>query len=715
MPLPNMPSALGGAHPERSPLVPLTDGVRVATVRDVRREIMWHRVRKIFWLVTLALTLAGIGRLFADTVSKPMRTFGLGELRTVMTSPDGNHLATAGQSGAFLWDPAAATVRHRLEAHTGFVSVLAFSPDSRALLTAGRDEVIHCWDTDSGALIRSYIGHSGEITGVFFAPKGDTFVSCSLDGTTRVWDFETGAQLHSLVVTGTWINAVAFAPDGKHVATVANLPNAVVGLWNVAQEAQIRTFTGHVGQVWAIQFLPNGNLATGGDDRFVRIWDTATGNQIRALTGATNVILNLSFATNNALLIAGTQNGNIHAWNPDSGALVHSLLVPFSFTVSPSSQQPQVFTGGADELAQRVDLASGTVLQRYEGHSSSTTLSVSFSPDEQFVAVGGTEKFVRIWNATNGALVRALDGHPAGTYAATFSPDGTRLLTTKGLPQAAARLWTLASGTVEKEFLGHTSWLLTAAFSPNGERLITAGIDQTVRIWNVQTSTQQWSFTGHSGWVRSAAFAPNNRWAASGGDDLTARIWDTQTGQLLHTFANHAAPVKAVAFSPDGTEFLTLSDAGEVKIWNPVDGSFKREFQVPGGFVNAAAFSQDGQFILTGEGWPFMVARLWDSQTGELLRVFAGNTSPVESVAISPSGRMILTGADTTKLWSIADLAARLRVKRKGSGMELSWGTGMLQKAPNPNGPWEDLTAATSPHEVSAAEAAEFYRVLVHH
>src|SRR5258708_2362677 len=99
----------------------------------------------------------------------------------------------------------------------------------------------------------------------------------------------------------------------------------------------------------------------------------------------------------------------------------------------------------------------------------------------------------------------------------------------------------------------------------------------------------------------------------------------------------------------------------------------------PAAFLEAAVFSPDGRFILGGEGWPFFTARLWDARSGEVLRVFAGHTAPVVSVAFNASGTSILTGSDIVRLWSIADLAARLESERKPDGLELRWSAGTLQ------------------------------------
>jgi WD40 repeat protein len=65
---------------------------------------------------------------------------------------------------------------------------LAFSPDSKHLVHAGFDRVVHIWDIASGAEVVGLSGHTGMINGVAFAPDGKTLVSGSSDTTALLWD-----------------------------------------------------------------------------------------------------------------------------------------------------------------------------------------------------------------------------------------------------------------------------------------------------------------------------------------------------------------------------------------------------------------------------------------------------------------------------------------------------------------------------------------------
>ena len=117
------------------------------------------------------------------------------------------------------------------------------------------------------------------------------------------------------------------------------------------------------------------------------------------------------------------------------------------------------------------------------------------------------------------------------------------------------------------------------------------------------------------------------------------------------------ARLEAIDISPDGTRLLAGGWEGMAKLWT-ID-SDDPPLVIPHGktsFVNAASFSPDGKLVVTGSSdQTGGYLRVWDAQTGKLVRKLEGHEDSVLSVTFSRDGKRLLTGSydETARLWDV--------------------------------------------------------------
>jgi WD40 repeat protein len=349
---------------------------------------------------------------------------------------------------------------------------------------------------------------------------------------------------------------------------------------------------------------------------------------------------------------------------------------------------------------------------------------VVFSHDGKWAAAcGGTNAagWIRIWNAADGRLFRALPNQENPVCALAFSPDD-RILATRTVtagknsaeeiaPDRSGRvtLWKMDNGEKQLEWpeasragrgfafapdgkslaiatslLRHpvvalrsvaTGSMLRAfttprdqpvdcvAFTPDGKTLA-AEDDSAILLWRTDSPGRVRTLRGHVGRVRDLAFAPDNNTLASAGDD-TVRIWNTTGGQTLRVLRGHIDPVRAVAFTADGKTLASGGNDATVRLWEVAQTARPRSLSLPRGAVNAV-FTSDGLWMaLTLRDGS---VRIWDAREWRQARVLRVRGQALYAIGFVPrshdlalnvnGGAIRLWNADTTESRTLPPSAA---------------------------------------------------------
>ena len=233
-------------------------------------------------LVAAAVNGATVLRLWEPTTGKKHAELRMppGWLAAPVFAPDFKVLAAGwnrfdpaareGRGTPCLWDVATGKELRRCKGHhRNSIRGLAFTADSKKLVTGGEDNCVRVWDVASGRELRQLEGHKRWVLSVDCSPDGRTIASA--DGATiRLWDVNTGRALAVLTQEG--VASVRFAPDGKTL--VAGGYDRTVRLWEVATGKERHCFVGHQNSVQSVAFAADGRaVASGGRDTLIFLWD----------------------------------------------------------------------------------------------------------------------------------------------------------------------------------------------------------------------------------------------------------------------------------------------------------------------------------------------------------------------------------------------------------------------------------------------------------
>lgn len=147
--------------------------------------------------------------------------------------------------------------------------------------------------------------------------------------------------------------------------------------------------------------------------------------------------------------------------------------------------------------------------------------------------------------------------------------------------------------------------------------------------------------TGHRANVKCVAWI-SDELGVSGSSDSTLRIFSTEDGSTRHVLAGHQSRVWDVATSPSETLLASGSGDGTVRIWS-TDGECASVLAGDGGDVYGVAW-HPGDDAYVASACYDKILRLWDIQSGKLVRTFSGHAQSTLAVTYDPTGRIIASG-----------------------------------------------------------------------
>jgi WD40 repeat protein len=537
------------------------------------------------------------------------------------------------------------------------VTSCCYSPGGDLILVAS-EYLLTLYDSSTLEKLKRFNGHTATINDVAFNSSATHFVSGSgfevggeVDNTIRVWEISGGQEINRMIHSSA-VECVCISSTNLLIGFGDSEGN--IRVYNLESD-DILVFAGHSKCVKGVLFsVNNETLISGGWDGSIRIWNIDSQKQMRVIESPSVYTLALS-ANNRFLASGGRRSHNVSVWNVETGSLWLEL----------------------------------------KGHHDYIT-SVTFSPNDQYVASSSKDGFVKLWDLSSGKLLNIfLSDRSLGATSVSFHPSGQYIVSGYGTctreerTDIEVRIWEVKGE--DSTFLGKSGkvgFVNCVAFSPDGSFFAVAidgGFGSMGKGYlEIRASSNgelYYELVGHPGNIHCVAWSSDNRWIASGGIqvvydsgeitvknvDADVRLWNAISGDLIKRLGNeyyrHSAEITDLAFSPDNQLLASASADNAVLLHHVESGLVFRvfydfaltkvrlEMNQPVG-VNCIRYRSDGEVLVSGgaDG----VIKIWDVyHQKERIRLL-GHSGNIVSLHLSEDKNLLLSSSydNSVRLWN---------------------------------------------------------------
>jgi cytochrome c len=329
-------------------------------------------------LCTLIAAACAVG---LEPIHAQLRGHG-GAVRALAISADGLHVISGSfDTSAIRWSLSRNVAEQVMRFHDGPVNAVAWLKDGR-IVTAGGDAHIAIWTAGKQSPDRVLDGHTGPIAALAISPDGKMLASASWDRTVRLWPL-AGGPSRVLEGNGQNVNGVAFSPDGAQVISAGY--DGTIRVWQTAGSAvSVHNLPSPLNSVIT---APNGDIIAAGATGKV-LFLSAAGELSAAVEAGTTPIIQLAISKDARLVAAATTRGSVAVIDRNQRRLMHTLVGPglpvWSIAFLPDNAT--LLTGGTDAFIRRWNAVTGEPLD-------STLVGVPEDPLKQYAGDHGADVF----------------------------------------------------------------------------------------------------------------------------------------------------------------------------------------------------------------------------------------------------------------------------------------------------------------------------------
>lgn len=449
--------------------------------------------------------------------------------------PTGDLLLVPSDRGTDLWrwqQTPAVRAGHLAHPSERTVGAAQFDRERNLFAAVLRDGLVLVYSTVDWRLLCQFKVRVRDVRFLAWLPHSGSLLTADLS---QLSSWFAGVRPHSPELWGheEAVTTIAVSPDGSRILTGSR--DRTARLWSLDEAAPLQVFA-HEGPLRRVRYAPDGRrVLTVAEEPVVRVFDPMTGDCTATLRGHTGNVVDAWILGDGRRVVSIGEDGR---------AIVHDLQTGERQRVLQAAPTPLhcaaihplrawIAVGGADRHVTVWNLDSGELVRRIR--CSDQVDDWRISPVHQIRGIAfdsGTDRlmaslvnnFLLVWDIAADWRLQTFDGDFYGGPMVDDERSGTALCA----DYSFGRLTLFRDGKVDRLLRdgapAHGNLIGALRIQAGGEIALSAGNDGQMFVWDLRDRTPiQAVRTGAA--ILDAEFSPDGAWVITAGADCRVKFW----------------------------------------------------------------------------------------------------------------------------------------------------------------------------------------------
>jgi WD40 repeat protein len=496
---------------------------------------------------------------------------GLGSIIGLSFSPDGKYLAACDTRFQIkIWEVATNYEVAMLVGHQSWVWDVQFSHDNRYLISGSSDETIRIWDIASGECLQVLTGHRDWVWRVNFIFNSQLAVSIGADRQVKIWWWKKARNLLTFTVPDFGVRDGVFHPSRRLLAVCGEDGIRIWQIWLGVKVREIRD--AQATNLRRLAFSPDGKKILGANfSRTIHCWDVDTGTHLFDLCGHPTQVGHINFDRTGQIISSCLEQ--IRVWNLQTGTCLRAIPLgrgdasdfAADYGKGAAYHDPFVATGSDNGTIHLWNVETGKCIST-AGGCAPRMMSLATNSHNSIVASGRDDGSLSLWQVKAGKLSSpiTLQAHQGLAGGLAFSPNG-KLVASTGSDRTI-KVWDASTGRHLHSFKGHTDYIPQLIFADD-RTIWSRGYDATTRYWDLETGKHDIFTALQPQWVLVLARSPDCEWIAFGSYTPTLSLLHRSTGQLT-SYPAAGNRLRQLIYTQDGRSIIGITDDRHLNLWD---------------------------------------------------------------------------------------------------------------------------------------------------